>query len=113
MQDLNRFLQQNFISELLYHPLLFQIKTLHSACRADKRTHRNYHETITNSQLQLINCLKKEKKMKINIFQQGDSIEFLHKLIEEMDKELNGKTKTETGIMYQTFINCCFLKNMK
>jgi ubiquitin C-terminal hydrolase len=31
--------------------------------------------------------------MKINIFQQGDSIEFLHKLIEEMDKELNGKTK--------------------
>jgi ubiquitin C-terminal hydrolase len=90
MQDLNEFLQQNFISKL-YHPLLFQIKLLHSACRTEKITSQAYHGTTTN--WQLINCLKKEKNMKINIFQQGDSIEFLHNLIEEINKELNGKTK--------------------
>jgi ubiquitin C-terminal hydrolase len=89
IQDLTEFLKLNFISHL-HHPLLYQIKNIYLKCRAEIKAHSK-RRTITNSQL--IGCLKNRKNIKIDIYRQGDSIEFFQNLIEEIQKELNGKTR--------------------
>ena len=42
---------------------------------------------------QIIDCLRNRKHIKIETHREGDSIEFLQNLIEEIHKELTGKTK--------------------
>ena len=89
IEDLTDFLQLNYIS-YLHHPLLYQIKKMYLDCRTETKSD-SVKRVITN--WQIIDCLRNRKHIKIETNRQGDSIEFLQNLIEEIHKELTGKTR--------------------